>query len=65
MTRLLKFTAVLMGIGLLMFALSGMVARSEGGGAHAVLIQEYTPNSRYSRLRWVVPGTSINRPVAA
>lgn len=65
MTRLLKFTAVLMGVGLLMLASSGMVARSEGGGAHAVLIQEYTPNSRYSRLRWVVPGTSINRVVAA
>lgn len=65
MTRLLKFTAVLMGVSLLILASSGMVARSEPGGARAVLIQEYAQNSRYSRLRWVVPGTSINRPVAA
>ncbi|MBZ0320452.1 MAG: hypothetical protein K8L91_28825 [Anaerolineae bacterium] len=65
MTRLLKFPTVLMGVALLIVTIGGMVARSEGGGARAVLIQEYAQNSRYSRLRWVVPGTSINRPVAA
>lgn len=63
MTRLLRLTAPLAGLCLLLLTLGGILTRSAGGGARAVIVQETYTASLNRQAWWLVPGTSIQRPI--